>query len=49
MNIISKEDFNNFVNALIKDESWNVIGVKARGNKFAFAPLELRRRTATRL
>ena len=40
MKIISKEDFQNFVTALIKDNSWNVIGVKSRGNKFAFAPLE---------
>ena len=40
MNLISKEDFNDFVNALIKDESWNVIGVKAKGSKFAFGPLE---------
>jgi NAD(P)H-flavin reductase/formate hydrogenlyase subunit 6/NADH:ubiquinone oxidoreductase subunit I len=38
--IISKEDFQNFVTALIDDDSWNVIGVKSRGNKFAFAPLE---------
>lgn len=40
MEIISKDDFKNFVNVLIQDDSWNVIGVKARGNKFAFAPLE---------
>ena len=40
MKIISKEDFQNFINALIKDDSWNVIGVKSRGNKFAFAHLE---------
>src|SRR4030066_1660447 len=40
MKIISKEDFKNFVNALIKDDSWNVIGVKSKGNKFAFGPLE---------
>jgi len=40
MNLISKDDFNDFVNALIKDESWNVIGVKAKGSKFAFGPLE---------
>src|SRR4030066_1153051 len=40
MKIISKEDFKNFVNALIKDDSWNVIGVKSRGNKVAFGPLE---------
>ena len=40
MKIISKTDFQTFVNALIKDDSWNVIGVKSRGNKFAFATLE---------
>ena len=40
MKIISKEDFQSFVNALIKEDSWNVVGVKSRGNKFAFAPLD---------
>lgn len=40
MKIISKEDFAAFVNTLIADESWNVIGVKSKGNKFAFGPLE---------
>ncbi len=40
MRIISKDDFNEFVNALIKDEEWNVIGVKAKGDKFVFGPLE---------
>ncbi len=40
MKIISKEDFANFVGALIKDDAWNVIGVKGRGGKFAFGPLE---------
>jgi NAD(P)H-flavin reductase/formate hydrogenlyase subunit 6/NADH:ubiquinone oxidoreductase subunit I len=40
MKILSKEDFNNFVNALISDEAWNVIGVKAKGTKFAFDNLE---------
>jgi NAD(P)H-flavin reductase/formate hydrogenlyase subunit 6/NADH:ubiquinone oxidoreductase subunit I len=40
MKIISKEDFRDFVNALIDEDSWNVIGVKAKGNKFAFGPLE---------
>ena len=40
MKIVSKEDFKNFVNALIADNSWNVIGVKSKGNKFAFGPLE---------
>ena len=40
MRIIPKENFTDFINALIKDESLNVIGVKAKGNKFAFGPLD---------
>ena len=40
MKIISKKDFASFVNTLIKDDTWNIIGVKAKGNKFAFGPLE---------
>jgi len=40
MRIISKEDFDNFVNSLIMDNSLNVIGVKSKGNKFAFGPLD---------
>jgi sulfite reductase subunit B len=40
MKIISKEDFNNFVNSLIADETLQVIGVKAKRDKFVFAPLE---------
>jgi NAD(P)H-flavin reductase/formate hydrogenlyase subunit 6/NADH:ubiquinone oxidoreductase subunit I len=40
MRIISKESFTDFVNALIKDNSLNVIGVKSKGDKFAFGPLE---------
>ncbi len=40
MKILLKEDFSDFVNALIKDEAWNVIGVKAKDSKFAFGPLE---------
>jgi NAD(P)H-flavin reductase/NAD-dependent dihydropyrimidine dehydrogenase PreA subunit len=40
MRIISKEDFNSFINALITDPAWDVIGVKSKGNKFAFGPLE---------
>ena len=49
MKIISKEDFSDFVNALINDDSWNVIGVKSRGNKFAFAPLESAEELTARL
>ncbi|MGD0643365.1 MAG: 4Fe-4S dicluster domain-containing protein [Candidatus Bathyarchaeia archaeon] len=40
MRIIAKENFTDFVNAMIKDSSLNVIGVKAKGDKFAFGPLE---------
>lgn len=40
MRIISKEDFANFVDSMIKDKSLNVIGVKAKGDKFAFGQLE---------
>ena len=40
MRVISKESFTEFVNAMIKDSSLNVIGVKAKGDKFAFGPLE---------
>lgn len=40
MKIISKEDFANFVDALTKDDLLNVIGVKSKGNKFAFGPLD---------
>ena len=40
MKIIAKEDFNKFVNSLIADDSLQVIGVKAKRDKFVFAPLE---------
>jgi NAD(P)H-flavin reductase/NAD-dependent dihydropyrimidine dehydrogenase PreA subunit len=40
MKIIMKEDFDHFVNNLISDGSWNVIGVKSRRDKFAFGPIE---------
>src|SRR3990170_8156121 len=40
MRIISKGDFADFVNALIEDSSLDVIGVKSKGDKFAFGPLE---------
>ena len=40
MRLISKENFTDFVNAMIKDASLNVIGVKTKGSKFAFGPLE---------
>ena len=38
--IIDKKDFKSFVNNLIKEEEHEVIGVKAKGEKFVFAPLE---------
>jgi len=40
MRIISKEDFENFVSSIINDDSINVIGVKSKGDKFAFGALE---------
>jgi NAD(P)H-flavin reductase/formate hydrogenlyase subunit 6/NADH:ubiquinone oxidoreductase subunit I len=40
MRVISKKDFANFVNSLTKDNALNVIGVKSKGSKFAFGPLE---------
>ena len=29
-----------FINALIQDESWNVVGVKSKGGKFAYGPIK---------
>ncbi len=40
MRIIAKENFTEFINALINDDSLNVIGVKSKGEKFAFGPLD---------
>ena len=40
MKIISKQDFLKFVNSLINDGSWDVVGVKSKGNKYAFDSLE---------
>ncbi len=40
MKILLKSDFSDFVNAMIKDASLDVIGVKSKGTKFAFGPLE---------
>jgi NAD(P)H-flavin reductase/ferredoxin len=40
MKIISKEDFNTFVNSLIADGSFQVIGVKEKRDKFVFGTLE---------
>jgi sulfhydrogenase subunit beta (sulfur reductase) len=40
MRVILKEDFDKFVSSLIQDDSLNVIGVKAKGTKFAFGHLD---------
>lgn len=40
MRVISKDNFTHFVNAMVKDSSLDVIGVKAKGDKFAFGPLD---------
>jgi len=39
MKVISKEDFTNFVNGMIQDGSRKVVGVKEKGNAFAFDDL----------
>lgn len=38
--IIAKKDLDSFVYDIIKDEAYEVIGVKTKGEKFVFAPLE---------
>jgi len=38
--ILSKKDFNLFVNSLINDDLYDVVGVKAKGRKFVFDSLE---------
>ena len=40
MKIISKQDFQAFVNALIQDDTLDVQGVKAKGEKFVFGPID---------
>ena len=40
MKVLSKHDFHTFVGALIRDSGMEVAGVKAKGGKFAFGPLE---------
>ena len=40
MKVISKKDFNDFIAALINDESLDVHGVKAKDEKFVFGELE---------
>ncbi len=40
MKIMKRDDFNAFINALIKDSGLDIEGVKAKGEKFAFGPLE---------
>ena len=40
MHLLLKEDFENFLNSLIQEDSLNVVGVKTKDNKFAFGRLE---------
>lgn len=40
MKILSKNDFNDFVDALIADTTYDVHGVQAKGDTFVFDPLE---------
>jgi len=40
MKIIAKQDLAGFVNSLIKDGAWEVVGVKSKGDKYAFGPLD---------
>ncbi|MDG6220813.1 MAG: Ni/Fe hydrogenase subunit beta, partial [Candidatus Thermoplasmatota archaeon] len=40
MKILSKKDFLSFIDSLIKDESMDVEGVKAKGERFVYAPLD---------
>ncbi len=40
MKILSKEDFESFVNAMIQDGSMDIEGVKAKGEKFVFGSLD---------
>lgn len=39
MKILSKNDFNDFIDALIEDDAFEVHGVKAKGNAFVFCTL----------
>jgi hypothetical protein len=40
LKIISKENFENFVNVLIRDDSLSVRGVKSKNDKFVFGPIK---------
>ncbi len=40
MKLIGKNDFRAFVNRLIEDGTWDIEGVKSKGDKFVFGPLE---------
>ena len=40
MKVLSKHDFNDFIDALISDETYHTHGVKSKGEKFVFGPLE---------
>ena len=37
---ISKNDLNNFINKLIADKNYEVVGVKSKGKRFVFDTLE---------
>ena len=38
--IISKKEINSFIGKLIKEKSYEVVGVKSKGERFVFGPLE---------
>ena len=40
MHTLSKEAFKEFVDNLIADTSLDVVGVRSKGEKFVFGPLE---------
>ena len=40
MKVLSKQDWTNFVSALIADEASETVGVKAKGDKFVFDVLD---------
>jgi len=37
---ISKNDLNNFINKLIQDKTYEVVGVKSKDKRFVFGQLE---------
>src|SRR4030043_2130366 len=38
--IITKKELDSFINRLIRDDAYDVVGVKEKGIRFAFGPLE---------